>query len=319
VALIAEEVLGDFARATAAYEEILALEPDRIGAILGLARTAARKGDDKALYRALLDEARVTRNDPEALSLRTRAASAIAKTDSARALALVTDVLRADPAHAAARAVLTRVHEEARRWELVAQSLEAQLEHATQNERLPLFLYLAEIQEAHLKAPIAALATLRRARLDYPKDARILPSIARVLSAVKEPGPLREAYETLAREAPGDEERASYLVLAAEIDEHRLGDDVSATRFYEEALAATPGDDLISERLERLLARRKGDGPTRPFDRAMYLVETDQDLALATTVLETVTEREVDHVPALRLLEGIHFGPRVTRYRNIRL
>ena len=306
IALIAEETLGDHARATAAYEEILSFEPDRIGAILGLARTAARKGDDKALYRALLDQARITPDPKEALVLRTRAATAIARTDATRALSLITEVLTADPTLASARALMTRLHEDARRWELVTRSLEETLVHSPKAERLPYYLYLAEIQEARLRDPSAALETLRRARADFPSDARIMPSIARVLAAHKDPIPLREAHESLARDALTEAERAAHLVLAAEIEEHKLGNLDRATEFYEAALASTPDDEMIAERLERLQAGRPGRGPKRPFDRALHLVDTEQDLGEATRLLESITEDEPDHVPALRLLERIH-------------
>src|SRR5690606_28578136 len=59
VALLWEEVVGDQLRATRTFEEILRLEPERRGAILGLERTAGRIGDERALSRALEGEAKL--------------------------------------------------------------------------------------------------------------------------------------------------------------------------------------------------------------------------------------------------------------------
>ena len=42
VALLAEDTVGDFARAKSSYEAVLLLEPGRMGALLGLERSAAR-------------------------------------------------------------------------------------------------------------------------------------------------------------------------------------------------------------------------------------------------------------------------------------
>src|SRR5262249_44695030 len=89
VGLLWEELLGGPARAARAYEQALELEKDRRTALLGLERTAARMGDARTLARALLDEARIATDGATRLSLRTRAANALAKNDPARAGQLV--------------------------------------------------------------------------------------------------------------------------------------------------------------------------------------------------------------------------------------
>jgi tetratricopeptide (TPR) repeat protein len=256
IALIWEDLVGDARRAARAYEDILKLEPNKRGAVLGLARTAARTGDDRAYAKSLLEEARLAQDGVDVLALKTRAATSLSRHDPARALGLVTEVLTQEPAHAAARALATRLHEEAGRWELAAHSLRARIDHASPQDKLPLLLSLAHIEETRLKAPLDALATLQAARAIDPRHPMPPDAMARVLESVGEPSTLRNALETLAADATSPEERAYYLVRAAEIDELRLGDDGRAGSLYAKALAETPADEMIVDRLERVLARR---------------------------------------------------------------
>jgi hypothetical protein len=308
VALLAEETLGDPKRAAATYDEILALEPGHVAAILGLVRTAERARDDRAVHRGLLAHARISPRESDALALRTRAAAAIAEGDPAAAIAGAIDVLKADASHAAARTLLTRLYEECGQWELAAGSLEAHLAYVTPEERRALLLRLADIQAVRLKAPASALATLLRARESYADDARVLAAIARALESVGEPKAMREAYEHLASGALDEADRARFLVRAAELSEHRLDDDVAALRSYEDALLAAPGDAMIQDRIERVRARAKDDSPQDPLDHALALVSRGDDDARALTLLETALGRPGDPIPALRLLERVHRG-----------
>jgi tetratricopeptide (TPR) repeat protein len=267
IALIWEDLVGDPRRAARAYEDILKLEPDKRGAVLGLTRTAARTGDERAYAKGLLEEARLAQDGVDVLALKTRAATALARHDPARALSLVTEVLSQEPAHSAARALATRLHEEAGRWELAAHSLRARIDHTPKEDKLPLLLALAHIEETRLKAPLDALATLQTARTLDPRHPMPPDAIARVLESVGEPNALRNALEALAADATSAEERAYYLVRAAEIDELRLGDDARAGTLYARALAETPADEMIVDRFERVLARRPA-ATTKPATTA---------------------------------------------------
>jgi tetratricopeptide (TPR) repeat protein len=256
IALIWEDRVGDARRAARTYEEILKLEPNRRGAILGLAQASLRHGDERTYAAALLEEARLAESETDALALRTRAATVLARHDTARAQSIVAGVLAREPAHAAAQALSTRLHEEGGRWELAALSLQSRVEHASNDEKLPLYLALSQIEETRLKAPLKALATLQTARALDPRHPIPPASIARVLEAVGDATTLRTALEGLAEDAGTAEERASALVRAGEIDELRLGDDVRAASLYTKALLETPGDEMIVDHLERVLDRR---------------------------------------------------------------
>ena len=331
VALLWEETLGDPSRAAHAYEQVLAIDRDRQSAMIGLQRTATRAGDDRTLGRALLEEARVTSDREAQLALRTRAAAVIASYDSARAIQLVREVLDENPRHVGARELETRLYEEANRWELAAKSLRRRIDLATQpKEKVSLWIALAQTQHVRLRAPFEALASLDRARALDPSHPVPGEEAMRVLEAHGDPRALRELLEKLAASAQTPEERTRQLARAAEIDELRLGDDASAARTYQRALAETPDDDWLAERLARLIARRarkRGGGDlaelaallTKRIDRApsedakralsfelaSLLVEAGQEPMRATALLESVLAEQSDHVPALRTLEWL--------------
>ncbi len=330
VALLWEELLGDPARAARAYEQVLTIDEDRRAAILGLQRTAARMGDTRTLGKALLDEARLSDGETGQLELKTRAASAFADSDPARARQLVRDVLARDPRNAPARALEMRLEEDVGRWELAAKSLRARIDLApTTPEKVALWLSLAQMQHGRLHAPMDALAALEQARALDPTHPVPPEEIARIVEDHGEPRALRDAIERLAKHARTPEERARHIARAAELDELCLGDDASAMRTYRRALDETPDDELVAARLARVVARRARQGHgaelldlaarltkrieraapeaarAMTFDLAALLVELDQETTRATALLESTLVERRDNVPARRTREAI--------------
>ncbi|MCL2449099.1 MAG: hypothetical protein FWD17_09140, partial [Polyangiaceae bacterium] len=271
VALLWEEVLGDASRAARAYERILAIDPDRRGAMLGLQRTAARTRDDRTVAKALLEEARITTDLRAELALRVRAATFLARADPGRAMHIVRDVIDRDAAHRGARELETRLALDAGRWEVAAKSLRARIDAETsaiqpggtdshpaalRRQRVAMWLTLAQLQHVRLRAPEDALASIDRARAIDPSHPVPVEEAVRMIEAHGEPRMLREMLERLAASAQTPEARTRHLVRAAEIDELRLNDDAAAARTYQRALAEAPEDDLIADRLARLVTRR---------------------------------------------------------------
>ena len=335
-ALLWEEVLGDASRAMKLYEQIREIEPNRRGAILGIARCAERLMDDAALAKALLDEAKLADDGADVLSLKTRAAASLAKTDVTRALALVDEVLAQDHDHSAARALETRLHEETSRWEKVAASLRARIDAATRRKApkpdvVALWLSLAQVQRDRLRQPNDALASLKSARQFDPSHPVPAEEIARLLESANDPAGYRDALSQLADSAADPAERAHYLIRAAEVEEFQLHDDTRAAATYARALVSFPEDELAADRLGRVLARRgatkegaatafgevfthtlkraerAGGEGTRAFTfaAASLLVDASQDLPRAVQLLEAVVKDDPSHVPALRTLEAI--------------
>ena len=339
-ALLWEELLGEPSRAAKLYEDILELEPDRRGAVLGLLRTAARVGDDRGLSRALLSEAKRATPPSEALALRSRAAEALSRVDPARAIAIVDEVLSDDGTFPAARALETRLHEEAGRWERVAESLRARIASAgSVEEKVGLWLCLARVCDVRLGQTQDALLALESAKKIDPVHPVPPVEIARMLRKVGDFEGLRGSLERLGDESIAKDERARFFVRAAELDELRLGNDASAAKLYARALAETPEDPHVAERLERVLTRRAlAMAPTRvhgdvsvhvegllpiadllearlriastreeelslSFDLAQLLVDCGKDAGRSSRLLEGVLEAIPSHVPSLRLLE----------------
>ncbi len=340
IALLWEDIIGDARRASKSYDEILTLDPGRRSAILGLLRTATKVNDARGIARALLEEARLDASGEESLDLRIRAATALAPIDPSRALSIVTEVLSKDAAHPEARALETRLHEDAGRWELTAQSLRARIDHAhSRGEKVKLWLALAQVQDTSLHAHEDALASLKSARALDPHHLVPPAEVARILTEHGTDATLRLAFEGLAQSAATADERALYLIRAAEVEEFKSGDDSAAARLYVQALVETPHDELLADRLARVLARRSKQAqdkdPTRrgsaglgeritllskrheratdraqkslfAFELAELLIELGQDLPKAITLLEQVQQESPQHVPALRTLEAIH-------------
>lgn len=340
VAVLWEELVGDQLRATRTYEEILRLEPGRRGAVLGLERTAGRIGDDRALSRALSDEAKLAEDGVDVLGLRVRSAQVLSRVDPTRAASLIQEVLEQDPQHVGARALETRLHEEAGRWELATQSLKARLGIVvTTKEKVALWLQLAQIYDARLRDAKSAVEALQEARKADPIHPVPPDEIARVYEASGDAKALRLAIEQLAQDAITPQERARHLTHAAEIDELRLMDDQSAATLLTRALAETPEDELIADRLVRVLARRvvttagdpgprgletpawsellqqlakRADKATTPaqtqafsFQLASLLVLSNRELPRARVILDQIHDADPRHVGVLRLSEAI--------------
>jgi tetratricopeptide (TPR) repeat protein len=340
VAVLWEELVGDQVRAARTFEEVLRLEPGRRGAVLGLERTAGRIGDDRALSRALSDEAKLAEDGVDVLALRVRSAQVLSQVDPARAASLVQEVLDQDPQHGGARALETRLHEERGRWELAAQSIKARLGIViTTKEKVALWLQLAQIYDARLRDPKAAVEALQEARKADPIHPVPPEEIARILEAAGDGRALRASVEQLAQDAITPQERARHLTRAAEIDELSLLDDLSAATLYARALAETPDDELIADRLVRVLARRVvttagGPGPrgfetpafqelldhlakraekaTTPAQALAYsfqlvslLVASNRELSRARALLDQLHDADPQHVGVLRLAEAL--------------
>ncbi|MGH7296986.1 MAG: hypothetical protein ACRELB_18755, partial [Polyangiaceae bacterium] len=197
-------------------------------------------------------------------------------------------------------------------------------------EKVALWLALAQLQNARLHRPLDAMQSLEHALALDPAHPVPATEIARILEDHGDARSLRDAVERLATRATTPDDRARYLTRAAEIDELRIGDDGSALRTYQRALEEAPDDDLVAERLARLVARRghaaggtglgelmillgkrierattPGAAQALSFELASMLVQSGQEPGRATTLLESVLADQGDHVPALRTLEAL--------------
>ena len=324
MALLEEEMLGAPGQAKALYEAILRLEPGRRGAVVGLARTAARAGDVRTLSFALLEEAKATADPTAADLLRIRAAEALALIEEEQALAIARDVLSRSPGHEGALSLAQRLHEAAGRWPQVDLVLAARIARGAGPELANLWVARAEVQRARLKAPAEALASLRAALAIDPRHPVAREALALLLEAQGDAGPLCDGLADLARGLVVEADRARGLVRAGEVAELVLLDDARADELYRQALAALPGDPWIEGRRHRVLLRRARAGHAAElhaslearvsadpgstalaFELAISLLDDGGAVARATALVDGVLAKEPLAAHAVRTLERV--------------
>ncbi len=304
IAWLWDDVAGEAALAARAYEDVLALDPQRRSAIAGLASAATRAHDARRLARALLAEAEVTPEAHAQGDVRLRAAEALSDVEPERALALAEDLAKARP-NARARELETRLHAAAGRWELVARSLAGR---AAVEKRKPVRLALALAEAAvhaqRLGAPRRALETLEAAREGSAGDPALASAIVAALEQLGDDEALQAKLEALASDAANPEAQVAHLVRAAEIAEQRPGGDVEAVRLYALARDSLPAERLVAERLRRLGAR--ADVPADfvpPVLAALRTLETGRNVTRASA--ETLLAGAPTDFATLRLAERL--------------
>ncbi len=255
LAWLRDDVAGDAAAAVRTYEDVLAIEPARLSAIIGLASTATRAGDDTRLARAILAQADVTADTPARAELRLRAAEALASVDPERALALAEELQADATVGARAAEVVTRLHASAERWERAADTLAKRAADAGDGAaKVSLVLAEADLLLHRLRAPERALAALGRLPRELQDDASIRAVTLEALEALGDDDRLRTELAALAERSSSNDVRARLFVRAAELDERRARD-ADAVAAYELALQAMPDESFISDRLRRIGAR----------------------------------------------------------------
>ena len=311
IAWLWDDVAGDAELAARAYEDVLAIDPHRRSAIAGLASAAARARDGKKLARALLAEAEVSENDEAKTDVRLRAAEALTDVDPERALALAESVAKGPHGSFAmhARELVTRLHSNAGRWELVASSLAARrAAERKKNAKLALALAEAAVFAQRLADPDRALATLEAAREIAPDDPAIASAIIGSLEAKGDQDALRSWLEKLAADSADADTRVASLLRAAELAERTATGGEEAVRLYLLAREARPDELLVTERLLRLGARAtvptgEGSPPVPPLTAAVRSLDTGR--AAERTTAETLLSSGARDFMTLRVAERL--------------
>lgn len=291
IAWLRDDIAGDPRGAVADYEAILALEPGRMSAILGLGSVATRGGDARALAKALAAQADVTIDLSTRAALRLQSAEALATVDPERALALAEE-LRSD-ANIRERAdqVVTRLHIIAERWDPAARVLEERAQRATDRmQKIGFVLAQVTILLGRLRAPERALQALGRLPKDAVDDPGVRAATLEALEALGDEDRLLEELLVMAERTTVPHGRAKLCLRVAELEERR-GQDEAALRAYEAAHAAMPVEPLIDERIRRIGARVSLAGssaaslvsPLQASMRAIDLIETGSAEPLMAT------------------------------------
>lgn len=306
VAWLWDDVGGDAALAAKAYEDVLAIEPARLSAITGLASSALRAGDMKALARAQRAEADVTADLATRAELKLRAAETLAGFDPDRALALAEELRDDTRVAARAAALVTRLHATAGRFELVAKTLDERRraydagtyvspdvsdDPAVRAEaRFAIVRAHVDVLLSRLNAPAIALDVLDAIAPGPGVDAAVLATVKReALEALGDEARLRAGLEALAEATPSARTKGELWLRAAELDARRGDADAQAALAYARALEALPDDPLVVARLVRLGARtplpEAQRGLALPLARAVRTLETKDETGDAEELL----------------------------------
>jgi cellulose synthase operon protein C len=278
IAWLKDDIAGDVAGAQRIYEEVLAIEPARLSAIVGLASVATRAGDRRALARALAAQADVTVDVAARADLRLRSAEALASVDPERALAVAEELENEPSVRARASEVVTRLHAAAQRWDRAAHVLARRAAEAEPGQKTALVLAEVEILRSRLRAPDRALEALARLPEALAGDPAVRAVALECLEMLGDEQRLRAELGALADRAPSATAAARLLVRAAELDE-RSSRDADAIRAYERAIERLPDEAFLVERLSRIGARTALTGASAellsPLSHAMRTIDTD--------------------------------------------
>ena len=331
LALIWEDEVRAADRALAVFAEILAIEPQRRSAILGLARCAGRTGNARELLRALVLEADQAGDDlflERALLLRAAEVASKQVGDHDTALALIKRVFNHSGGDPASLRAAFQIHERAGHSAEALAQLRILL--AQRNKPQSAYSLQAEIArylEERLRRPGEALTVWREAHRLEQDNPIPRAEIRRIMLASGDFRALAEEMAALGMATTNPVERAELLLDAAEIYDDRLGDAERAIPLLAEAHTALPAEMLIVDRLDRaylrtgknperlaLLHTTLADDPRSQFALAALQAE-DRDPSSALTRLAELSQHASTCVPALRMLE--HALRRAERFGDL--
>jgi len=323
VAAIYEVELQMHDRALDVHRRILALDPSRRGALLGVQRTAARCRDYGELVAALVAEARLV-TDPglqRALLLRASAVASESMGDADRAVEIIGRILANSPGDLVALRATWRANYRSSRHEEALTQLRQLLKHSRRGApSFSVCVEMALLLEDRLHRQADAVQAWREAHRQDPAHPVPPAEISRLLVASGQFRQAAEALQQMAEHASDMATRARLYAQAAEILDDRLDDPEAALVAWQLAHGNAPDDEGIFERLVRVLQRRgkPGDlvallerrlaaapGEARPallFQLADLLVG-ERDYVRAAALLQEVIASDPDNVAAQRLLE----------------
>lgn len=328
LAALWEEEVGDHNRAIEALDQVLAIEPGRLSALLAMQRNAERAGQAPRLVQALVSEAGLTESPALARRLLLRAAETMSSRvgDRERALALVGRALDVDEDHPDTLRALARHSERAGRHSEARAALVRLVQRtADPRAQFSIWLEIATLDELRRKDPRAAVQALQNAALVKPAHPLPFAEIVRLLRAARDNEALAHALVGLAASAPTASRAADLHFDAAEVQLLALGRDAEALQslMQAESLGSADYDPTTLELAERILVRRgehadraslygrwleRQPGPA--IDHAIRVALADllapSNPEQAAAILADLLRVVPSHVPALRMLEHLY-------------
>jgi tetratricopeptide (TPR) repeat protein len=331
LALIWEDEVREPDRALAVFGEILAVEPNRRSAILGLARSAARAGNARELLRALILEADLAGDDiflERSLLLRAADVASKQLADADAALDIINRVISRTGGDPAALRAAYRIHERAGRQAEALAQLRQLLGQTRKGESpYPVQVEIARFLEERMHRTADALTAWREAHHLDSSNPTPRAEIRRILLAHGDYRTVAEELAALAAATTNPAERGELLLEAAEIYDDRLNDAERAIPLLAEARTCMPDEPIVVERLDRaylrtgqrsdrlaLLHATESTDPRSQFALASLQAE-DRDPSKAIKRLADLAHQGTASVAALRTLE--HALRRTERWNDL--
>jgi len=258
IATIWEEQLGDRQRAIEAYEELLSVETDHLGALEALERLYHETEQWEELLEVYEEQLSLTHEPEEQVEIHGRRASVWEEQlgDPERAVEAYDQILMIDPEHEGAMQNLERLYRELEQWFELVEILQNHIETVEQDRRrVQLLNDLARVQRAHVDEPYAAIEAFEESREIEPEQPDVLFSLAELYERTENWGAAVEAYESLLDVIEHEEDRVDVRYTIGELLEEELRNHVDAEHHYKRALELDPDHGPTWEALEGLYER----------------------------------------------------------------
>jgi tetratricopeptide (TPR) repeat protein len=312
--------VGQPDKAILAFESVLALDPNHLGALLALEQLYAAVGATDKLAQCLMAEARILENG----FARVAVLRELARLEEVRIAASPQEIaeryltiVRVAPTDTSALGALERVALSSKNWALLAQ-VDAK-QSALLDDPAIASAHLTRLAESlELERDPAALETYRVALARDPDNVAAAHGFGRLAERAGDPALLSEAASHVARVLRDPDRAASLLVLAARVRLERFRDPGAAAADLERALEICPDHVDGAARLTELLsgpgdlgrltdalthAAGRAKAPARRADLwvAVAALHADRrnDIGAALGALARAQKELPGHVPAL--------------------
>lgn len=323
-----EDALTSPEQALVAYKRILDVDPDEMGAVHALQRSAERSGLYQELIAALELEAARTSDRSRKLALHHRAGEVaeVELGNEALAIQLFQKVVELDKSYSPVYASLGRLFYKAGRWDELIETYKSELRLVSRGPGLAALLYkMGQLYEDQLGRDEEAVQSYRRAVEADPAHRSAIRALERKLGEKNLWDELVKLLETELGVLTDPKLKARAALRIGEVYENRLRNPGKALQAYELALSTDPELTPASDGRVRLLTEAKdypalveqlrGDLEMQRDARAavsalLRIGEVYRDdltePASATSAFEAVLQRDPSQVEALLALESLY-------------
>lgn len=251
-----EDRLDDPAGALHAYQRILEIAPEHLGAIQAAQQAAERARKCPVLLQMLEREVALTKTTTTKVALLCRAAEVCDRylNDVDAAIQRYQRVLKIDPTHAVALKSLGWIYRRAGRWEDLLKAYQAELTHtALGTERARLVHKMGELSETRMGREKEAITHYKQALGLDPDHRPSYEALVRLLTSRANFADLAKLMETWLERVTDETRRAALAYEIGQIHEEKLSKPMIALGFYEQAVAATTDHQAAQDGRSRIL------------------------------------------------------------------